>query len=264
MVGGGSCDARSGCETFAKLPLLRRPACFGVPNVEVVTVPTRVLVVDDEPTVREVVATYLTRDGFVVSAVGDGGEVLAEVASFRPDLIVLDVMLPSVDGITLLREIRATSAVPVIMLTARVEEPDRVLGLELGADDYVTKPFSPRELSARVRSVLRRGEPRGPAAAPLSFDGLSIDTAAREVTVDGQVIGLTPKEFDLLAFLAASPRRVFSRAQLLAGVWDSAPEFQDPATVTVHVRRIRQKIESDPDDPRWITTVFGVGYRFGS
>jgi len=264
-VRGPSCEARTSCETFAKLPVMPYPACVRVPNVDVVASATRVLVVDDEPTVREVVATYLTRDGFVVSSVGDGAEVLAEVASFRPDLIVLDVMLPSVDGITLLREIRATSAVPVIMLTARVEEPDRVLGLELGADDYVTKPFSPRELSARVRSVLRRGEHRPEAAAvKLSFDGLSIDTAAREVTVDGAVVGLTPKEFDLLAFLAASPRRVFSRAQLLANVWDSAPEFQDPATVTVHVRRIRQKIEADPDDPRWITTVFGVGYRFGS
>jgi DNA-binding response OmpR family regulator len=264
MVGGGSCEVRSGCETFAKLPVMPSRAPPAVRNVGGVA-PTRVLVVDDEPTVREVVATYLTRDGFVVSAIGDGDEVLAEVGAFRPDLIVLDVMLPSVDGITLLREIRSTSAVPVIMLTARVEEPDRVLGLELGADDYVTKPFSPRELSARVRSVLRRGEHRTDTApARLTFDGLVIDTAAREVTIDGTVVGLTPKEFDLLAFLAASPRHVFSRAQLLANVWDSAPEFQDPATVTVHVRRIRQKIESDPDDPRWITTVFGVGYRFGS
>jgi DNA-binding response OmpR family regulator len=226
------------------------------------TTPTRVMVVDDEPTVREVVASYLTRDGFTVSSIADGAEVLAEVASFRPDLVVLDVMLPSVNGVDLLRAIRATSTVPVIMLTARVEEPDRVLGLELGADDYVTKPFSPRELVARVRSVLRRGEPRPTVTDRIELDGLVIDTGAREVTVSGAVVALTPKEFDLLAFLAGHPRQVFSRSQLLERVWDSAPEYQDPATVTVHVRRVRQKIEADPDEPRWIATVFGVGYRF--
>jgi DNA-binding response OmpR family regulator len=226
------------------------------------TTPTRVMVVDDEPTVREVVASYLTRDGFTVSAIADGAEVLAEVASFRPDLVVLDVMLPSVNGVDLLRAIRATSTVPVIMLTARVEEPDRVLGLELGADDYVTKPFSPRELVARVRSVLRRGEARPIVTDRIELDGLVIDTGAREVTVAERVVALTPKEFDLLAFLAAHPRQVFSRSQLLEHVWDSAPEYQDPATVTVHVRRVRHKIEADPDEPRWIATVFGVGYRF--
>lgn len=222
----------------------------------------RILVVDDEPTVREVVANYLTRDGYQVVAVGDGAEVVPAMAAFAPDLVVLDVMLPSANGIDLLRELRATSSVPVIMLTARVEEPDRVLGLELGADDYVTKPFSPRELVARVRSVLRRRDPRPHPGAALQFDGLRIDTAAREVEVGDRAVGLTPKEFDLLAFLAAHPRQVFSRAQLLTHVWESAPEFQDPATVTVHVRRIRHKIEPDPDEPRWITTVFGVGYRF--
>jgi DNA-binding response OmpR family regulator len=227
-----------------------------------VAAPNRVLVVDDEPTVREVVATYLTSDGFVVSAVGDGGEVLDEMASFRPDVVVLDVMLPSLNGVDLLRSIRSTSTVPIIMLTARVEESDRVLGLELGADDYVTKPFSPRELVARVRSVLRRGESRQPSSARFDGDGLSVDSSAREVIVGGAVVALTPKEFDLLAFLAAHPRQVFSRAQLLTQVWNSAPDYQDPATVTVHVRRVRHKIEVDPDDPRWITTVFGVGYRF--
>jgi DNA-binding response OmpR family regulator len=224
----------------------------------------RILVVDDEPTVREVVANYLTRDGYEVVVVGDGAEVAPAMASFGPDLIVLDVMLPSANGIDLLREIRATSTVSVIMLTARVEEPDRVLGLELGADDYVTKPFSPRELVARVRSVLRRRDPRTQPASVLRFDALCVDTAAREVTIDDRPVALTPKEFDLLAFLAGHPRQVFSRAQLLAQVWDSAPEFQDPATVTVHVRRVRHKIEPDPDDPRWITTVVGVGYRFVS
>lgn len=222
----------------------------------------RILVVDDEPTVREVVANYLTRDGYHVVAVGDGAEVAPAIASFGPDLIVLDVMLPSANGVDLLREIRAGSSVAVIMLTARVEEPDRVLGLELGADDYVTKPFSPRELVARVRSVLRRRDPRPLPVSVLRFAGLCIDTAAREVAVGGRTVALTPKEFDLLAFLAGHPRQVFSRAQLLAQVWDSAPEFQDPATVTVHVRRIRHKIEADPDQPCWISTVFGVGYRF--
>jgi DNA-binding response OmpR family regulator len=224
----------------------------------------RVLVVDDEPTVREVVASYLTRDGFEVHALDDGAEVIEQLHTFGPDLIVLDIMLPSNSGLDLLRTIRSTSRVPVIMLTARVEEPDRVLGLELGADDYVVKPFSPRELVARVRSVLRRAEPapgRG-AAGAMEFEGLHIDTKAREVRVDDTLVSLTPKEFDLLAFLAASPRQVFSRSQLLNHVWDSAPEFQDPATVTVHVRRVRHKIEPDPDHPRWIATVFGVGYRF--
>jgi DNA-binding response OmpR family regulator len=172
-------------------------------------------------------------------------------------------MLPSANGIDLLREIRATSRVPVILLTARIEEPDRVLGLELGADDYVVKPFSPRELVARVRSVLRRAEPTSAeTGSVLEFDGLLIDTAAREVHAAGELVSFTPKEFDLLSFMAASPRQVFSRAQLLDHVWDSAPDYQDPATVTVHVRRIRHKIEADPNHPRWISTVFGVGYRF--
>jgi DNA-binding response OmpR family regulator len=179
----------------------------------------------------------------------------------RPDLVVLDVMLPRMDGFAVLRALREIADVPVILLTARSEEPDRVLGLELGADDYVVKPFSPRELAARVRSVLRRS--RRPAAADrLEFEGLVIDGPAREARVGGRVVELTPKEFDLLAFLAASPRRVFSRGQLLEQVWDSSPDYQDSSTVTVHVRRIRQKIEDDPDTPRWITTVWGVGYRF--
>ena len=223
----------------------------------------RVLVVDDEPTVLEVVAAYLERDGFEVLARDDGARVIEALESFAPDLVILDIMLPSVNGIDLLREIRESSRVPVILLTARIEEPDRVLGLEFGADDYVVKPFSPRELVARVRSVLRRAEPMSPGTGRvLDFDGLSIDTAAREVHAGGQLVLFTPKEFDLLAFLAASPRQVFSRAQLLDHVWDSAPDYQDPATVTVHVRRIRHKIEIDPNHPRWISTVFGVGYRF--
>ena len=150
---------------------------------------------------------------------------------------------------------------PVILLTARVDETDRVLGLELGADDYVTKPFSPRELVARVRSVLRRATVGTPQDL-LRFDQLTVDRTSRQVYVDEREVALTAKEFDLLAFLAGAPRQVFSRAQLLHHVWDSSPEYQDPATVTVHIRRIRNKIESNPEEPRWITTVFGVGYRF--
>jgi DNA-binding response OmpR family regulator len=219
----------------------------------------RVLVVDDEPTVRDVVARYLERDGYVVREIGDGAEVMAAIESFHPDLVVLDVMLPGRSGLEVLRDLG--DKVPVILLTARTDETDRVLGLELGADDYVVKPFSPRELVARVRSVLRRSGT--PAGAPvLTFDELRIDTSAREVRVADQVVALTAKEFDVLAHLAAHPRQVFSRAQLLASVWDSSPDFQDPATVTVHVRRVRNKIERDPEQPRWIATVWGVGYRF--
>ncbi|MCU1361809.1 MAG: putative OmpR family two-component response regulator [Ilumatobacteraceae bacterium] len=217
------------------------------------------LVVDDEPTVRDVVARYLERDGFVVREIGDGGDVAAAVDEFRPDLIVLDVMLPNRSGLDVLRDLG--NRVPVILLTARTDETDRVLGLELGADDYVVKPFSPRELVARVRSVLRRSTaPAGPAL--LEFEQLSIDVAARDVAVCGTSVALTAKEFDVLAYLASHPRQVFSRAQLLAAVWDSSPDFQDPATVTVHVRRLRNKIEHDPEQPRWISTVWGVGYRF--
>jgi DNA-binding response OmpR family regulator len=223
----------------------------------------RVLVVDDEPTVREVVGDYLRRDGFVVHEAGDGAEALAAVAGFRPDLVVLDLMLPAVPGLDVLRELRSGSSIPVILLTARAEESDRVVGLELGADDYVVKPFSPRELAARVRSVLRRsGSSPQNDDRLLTFDGLSIDLKSREVTVDGTTVALTPKEFDVLAHLASHPRQVYSRAQLLTQVWDSSAEYQDPATVTVHVRRVRNKIERSPENPRWIVTVFGVGYRF--
>jgi DNA-binding response OmpR family regulator len=224
---------------------------------------TKVLVVDDEPTVREVVAGYLRRDGHDVCEAADGTAALASVETDPPDLIVLDMMLPGVNGLDVLRRVRTTSDVPVIMLTARAEESDRVAGLELGADDYVVKPFSPRELAARVNGVLRRANGRQPAApGPLAFDGLLIEPLSRQVTLDGRAVELTPKEFDLLTFLASSPRQVFSRAQLLESVWQSSPEWQDPATVTVHVRRIRNKIEEDPETPRWITTVWGVGYRF--
>ena len=228
------------------------------------TAPT-VLVVDDEPMVREVVATYLQRDGLVVHEVGDGAAATEWLAAHRPDLVVLDIMLPGTDGLTILRRLRADGQVPVILLTARADEVDRVVGLELGADDYVVKPFSPRELAARVRNVLRRSSAPPPTPSEedvIEHGSLRIDPVAREVHVDGRLVTLTPKEFDLLVTLARSPRRVFTRRQLLADVWDSAPEYQDPATVTVHVGRLRQKLEADPEDPRWITTARGVGYRF--
>ncbi len=221
------------------------------------------LVVDDEPTVREVVVGYLRRDGHEVSEAADGPTALELLESEEPDLVVLDMMLPGVNGLDILRRIRASGDMPVIMLTARAEESDRVAGLELGADDYVVKPFSPRELAARVNGVLRRAAPRdAPGAELLEFDGLTIDNRSREVRCGAELVEMTPKEFDVLAHLAGSPRQVFSRADLLRDVWQSSPEWQDPATVTVHVRRIRNKIEADPENPRWITTVWGVGYRF--
>lgn len=223
--------------------------------------PRRVLVVDDEPMVREVVGSYLTREGFRVSEAEDGPSALRCLETDPPDLVVLDVMLPELDGFEVLRRVGPDGDVPVIFLTARAEELDRVLGLELGADDYVVKPFSPRELVARVRSILRRVD-RGNTVSRMEFDGLVIDGGTREVIRDGDLIELTPREFDLLAHLASSPRQVFSRQQLLEQVWDSSAEWQDPSTVTVHVRRCRRKLEYDIERPRWIQTVWGVGYRF--
>jgi DNA-binding response OmpR family regulator len=223
-----------------------------------------VLVVDDEPMVREVVARYLRLDGFRVHEAADGTAAIDWLLGHRPDLVVLDIMLPGTDGLTILRRLREQDDVPVILLTARAEEVDRVVGLELGADDYVVKPFSAREVVARVRSVLRRSTGRllPEDARVLDFGALRIEPLTREVTVDGRRVELTPKEFDLLVVLARSPRQVFSRRQLLAQVWDSAPEYQDAATVTVHVGRLRQKLEPDPENPRWLTTSWGVGYRF--
>ncbi|HET9600774.1 MAG TPA: response regulator transcription factor [Acidimicrobiales bacterium] len=225
----------------------------------------RVLVVDDEPMVREVVSGYLQRDGIAVTQVGDGRSALEALAGQPFDLVVLDIMLPMASGLDVLRAVRRHSTIPVILLTARGDEADRVAGLEAGADDYVVKPFSSRELAARVRGVLRRTRPEAAdeaRLAPLDFGEMRLDRAAREVRMDGRLVELTPKEFDLLAHLAGHPRQVFSRAELLEQVWESSIDYQDPATVTVHVRRIRQKIESDPDTPRWIATVWGVGYRF--
>jgi DNA-binding response OmpR family regulator len=223
----------------------------------------RIMVVDDEPRILEVVANYLRRDGYQVETAVDGESARRGRAEFRPDLVILDLMLPAVSGFEVLNDIRREGDLPVILLTARAEESDRVAGLELGADDYVVKPFSPRELVARVRTVLRRSTGRQPSD-PYEYDGIAIDVARRVATVDEERIELTAKEFDLLAFLVAHPLQVFSRSDLLDRVWGSSPEWQDPATVTVHVRRIRQKIELDSQAPRWIQTVWGVGYRLGS
>ena len=223
---------------------------------------TTVLVVDDEPMVREVVSAYLDREGYVTLEASDGEEAMRSVDEHAPDLIVLDVMLPRIDGYTVLAELRKLSEVPVILLTARSQEVDRVLGLELGADDDFVKPVSPRELMARVKSVLRRVAPRERMPQVFDFGELVIDGPSREVTLGGEVVDMPPLEFDVLAHLAGAPRRVFTRSELLEQVWGSSAEWQDPSTVTVHVRRIRQKIEADPDDPRRIVTVWGKGYRF--
>ncbi|MEX0674294.1 MAG: response regulator transcription factor [Gaiellaceae bacterium] len=219
-----------------------------------------VLVVDDEPTIREVVVRYLRRDGFQTLEAADGERARELVETGKPSLVVLDVMLPGTDGLSLCRWIRSRSSLPVILLTARGDEVDRIVGLELGADDYVTKPFSPRELAARVRTVLRRSGPEAPREERLSIGELVIDAATREVTNDGEPVQLTAKEFDLLWFLASHPRRVFSRDQLMSRVWGYEAAF-DTGTVTVHVRRLREKIEADPSKPRLLETVWGVGYR---
>jgi DNA-binding response OmpR family regulator len=224
---------------------------------------TTVLVVDDEPIVREVVVRYLEREGYRTLEAGDGVLARELVERERPNLVVLDLMLPGMDGLSLCRWIRARSDLPVIMLTARGEEADRIVGLELGADDYVTKPFSPRELAARVRTVLRRAAPPVLAEARLSFGDLEIDAATREVTRAGQPVRLTAREFDLLWFFASHPRRVFSRSQLMERVWGYEAAL-DTGTVTVHVRRLREKIEDDPARPRRLETVWGVGYRFAA
>jgi DNA-binding response OmpR family regulator len=220
-----------------------------------------VLIVDDEPIVREVVASYLEREGYRTLEAGDGHAARDVIEREQPALVILDVMLPGVDGLELCRWVRARSDVPVILLTARGEETDRIVGLELGADDYVTKPFSPRELAARVRTVLRRAAPSVSRAERLTFDELELDAQTREVRKRGELLRLTAREFDLLWFLASHPRQVFSRDLLMDRVWGYAAAL-DTGTVTVHVRRLREKIEDDPSRPRFLETVWGVGYRF--
>jgi len=225
---------------------------------------TRILVVEDEPSLAEVVGLYLTRAGYQVQTAPDGRQALAILEKGIPDFVILDVMLPGLDGLSLTRWLRDRSDVPIILVTARREEVDRIAGLEMGADDYVVKPFSPQELVSRVRAVLRRG---GREAAPsaservLSFDTIRIEPRARVVRVRDGTVDLTAREFDMLHLLARHPRQVFTRDQLLERVWGGA-EYIDPGTVTVHVRRLREKIEADPSNPRHLLTVWGVGYKF--
>ncbi|MGD8623759.1 MAG: response regulator transcription factor [Anaerolineae bacterium] len=224
---------------------------------------TKILVVEDEPSIREVVSLYLRRAGYGVDVVADGRAALEHLVTQTPDLVVLDLMLPEVDGLEITRWLRERGDTPIIMLTARREEPDRIAGLEMGADDYVVKPFSPQELVSRVRAVLRRtkGTTAGSSERPLVYGDLKIDPQTRLVEVNGGEQSLTAKEFDLLWTMARHPRQVFSRDQLLDLVW-GLTEYIDPSTVTVHVRRLREKIEANPSEPRHIITVWGVGYRF--
>ena len=226
--------------------------------------PPRILVVEDDPTVSEVVTRYLEREGFTVEVAFDGAAGLERALADPPELVVLDVMVPSLDGFEVCRRLRATAPVPVIMLTARGEEADRIVGLELGADDYVSKPFSPRELTARIKAVLRRatGMVAAGASEPpvLQAGNLAVDTVSHEARRDGELIPLTAREFDLLVHLMRHPRRAFRREELLEQVWGFA--YGDTSTVTVHVRRLREKVEADPAEPRHVCTVWGVGYRF--
>jgi DNA-binding response OmpR family regulator len=223
-----------------------------------------ILVVEDEASIAEVVSLYLKRAGYNVQIASDGRQAMNIFEKHVPDFVILDLMLPEVDGLSLTRWLRDRSNVPIIMLTARREEIDRIAGLEMGADDYVVKPFSPQELVSRVKAVMRRlgrDQAEVESERTLSFDELSIDLRSRVVIVKGSPIELTVKEFDMLYLLARHPKQVFTREQLLERVWGGA-EYIDPGTVTVHIRRLREKIESDPSKPSRLLTVWGVGYKF--
>lgn len=230
-----------------------------------------IMVVDDEKTIREVVRRYLELEGYNVLEAETGPQAISMLHDTSPDLIVLDIMLPGVDGFAITRKLRnpndyaplsVNGDVPIIFLTARTDEVDRITGFEVGADDYLVKPFSPRELVARVKAVLRRsGTGAAGAEQPISFDRLTLDPRSRTVTVADELVTLTAKEFDLLWFLVRHPRQVFSRSQLLDNVW-GYEFYGDESTVTVHVRRLREKIEDDPGKPVFIQTVWGIGYKF--
>jgi DNA-binding response OmpR family regulator len=227
--------------------------------------PQHVVVVEDDVAINEVVVRYLEREGFEVDSFGDGAVALAALLERPPDLLVLDLMLPGIDGVELFRRLRALAPVPVVMLTARGGESDRIIGLEMGADDYIAKPFSPRELVARVKAVLRRVqgslERVEPGASPvLTVGDLEVDVVAHEARRGGATLALTAREFELLAFLMRHPGRAFRREELLEKVWGYT--FGDTSTVTVHIRRLREKVEADPGDPRHLVTVWGIGYRF--
>jgi len=222
-----------------------------------------ILIVEDEPSISEVVCLYLTRAGYQVLSAADGLEALNILDRHMPDLVILDLMLPKIDGLKITRLLREHNDLPIIMLTARREEADRITGLELGADDYVVKPFSPQELVSRVRAVLRRsqGSPPESHARSLTFSELTIDPKTRLVTAQGREIVLTVKEFDMLWLLACHPRQVFTRDELLEQVWGLS-DYIDPGTVTVHIRRLREKIETNPSNPAHLLTVWGLGYKF--
>jgi two-component system response regulator ResD len=220
----------------------------------------RILIVDDDATVREILSRYLVREGYDVDRAGDGEAALERTQTHPPDLILLDLMLPGISGLDVCRRVRRNTGVPIIMLTARGEENERVFGLRLGADDYVVKPFSPREVTARVTSVLRRANGAKREVEHIAAGELELDLRARTATIAGEPVQLTVREFDLLAFLARHPGQVFRRRELLEEVWGYS--IGDTATVTVHVRRLRAKLERDPAQPRQIETVWGIGYRF--
>ncbi len=222
-----------------------------------------ILVVEDEPSIAEVVGLYLQRAGYQVIFAEDGLEAQDKIESQSPDLIVLDLMLPIVDGFELTRWLRDQSDVPIIMLTARRDEVDRIAGLEMGADDYIIKPFSPQEVVSRVRAVLRRTSPKSdePSEKPISYQSMIIDPQTRLVTINQKEISLTVKEFDTLWLLAKHPRQVFTRNHVLERVWGIS-DYIDPSTVTVHIRRLREKIEPEPSNPKHLLTVWGVGYKF--
>ena len=222
---------------------------------------SRVLVVDDDPGIVKLVRAYLEQAGFAVLTASDGKRAMQIARNDKPDLVILDLMLPEMDGWDVCRALRKESDVPIIMLTARVEESDKLIGLELGADDYVTKPFSPRELVARVRSVLRRAEGRPPVPERFSHGDITVDLSRHEVEVRGQTIELTPTEFDLLATLMEDPGRAFTRSQLLESVQGYAYDGYE-RTIDVHIKNLRQKIEEDAGNPQLIKTIYGIGYKF--
>jgi two-component system, OmpR family, response regulator ResD len=220
-----------------------------------------VLVVDDEPVITDVVSRYLERAGYATRVAADGLEAIRIAGDEEPDLVVLDLLLPGLDGLEVMRELQERQPTRVIMLTAKGEASDRIAGLQRGADDYVVKPFSPAELVARVDAVLRRGESEPQQRQPIAYEGLEIDPGARMVLVRREPVQLTVREFDLLLFLARHPGQAFSRDQLMDAIWDYA-FYTDTSTVTVHMRRLRAKVELEPSEPRWLQTVWGVGYRF--
>jgi DNA-binding response OmpR family regulator len=237
----------------------------GYSDLDITLTPRRVLVVDDESNIRDVLCRYLAAEGFLTTQATDGDEALRQVVATPPDMIILDLMLPGLDGLEVCRRIRATSAVPILLLTAKGEELDKVTGFSVGADDYVTKPFSPREVVMRVQAMMRRVQATSVPAmvqnGTLHFGTLIIRPQLHLAESDGVALDLTSKEFDLLYFLASHPRQVFTRQQLLDHVWDIG-YFGDISTVTVHIRRLREKVEAEPSSPRHVKTVWGVGYKF--